>query len=301
MSNGGVMQTLPPITLGALTTAAAMYPVDLVRALKMSSAQSGGDASVATLLRDFHRAHGMKGFVSQGVGPEMLRATYMRVSKFFLFPIAHRAMFGLEPSEGSTTSKAIAAAVCSLPEGLTIAPIETAKIGLQLDSTNVYKNSMSNFTRATLQNRGWTGMFTGYFGIAYRQTSWTAVYFATLDDFKKASSSIIPDSWESTQRLAGGMSAGMFGAVFNTPGDVIRSTIQKRVLAGEPKKVPFTLAMPVRAVGEFFAEGGRIVASKGVTGLWTGFGFKAMHLGGSGALLALLIPAFKGMMGVTKE
>ena len=57
------MQTLPPITLGALTTAAAMYPVDLVRALKMSSAQSGGDASVATLLRDFHRAHGMKGYV----------------------------------------------------------------------------------------------------------------------------------------------------------------------------------------------------------------------------------------------
>lgn len=97
------------------------------------------------------------------------------------------------------------------------------------------------------------------------------------------------------------MAAGIFGSVFNTPGDVIRSTIQKRVLAAEPKVVPFTMAMPARAVGEFFAEGGRIVASKGVTGLWTGFPFKALHLGGSGALLALLIPVFKTAMGVAKE
>lgn len=103
------------------------------------------------------------------------------------------------------------------------------------------------------------------------------------------------------RQLAGGMAAGMFGAVFNTPGDVIRSTIQKRVLGGEPQRVPFTLAMPLRAVGEFFAEGGRIAASKGITGLWTGFGFKALHLGGSGALLALLIPTFKKLMGVHKE
>lgn len=44
----------------------------------------------------------------------------------------HRAMYGLEPSQGSALTKAAAAAVCSLPEGLTIAPIETAKIGLQV-------------------------------------------------------------------------------------------------------------------------------------------------------------------------
>jgi hypothetical protein len=56
----------------------------------------------------------------------------MRVSKFFLFPITHRAMYGIEPSQGTKMSKAVAAAVCSLPEGLTIAPMETAKIGLQV-------------------------------------------------------------------------------------------------------------------------------------------------------------------------
>lgn len=48
----------------------------------------------------------MKGFVSQGVLPEMLRATYMRVSKFFLFPIAHRAMWDKDPSKGTPFTKA---------------------------------------------------------------------------------------------------------------------------------------------------------------------------------------------------
>ena len=41
--------------------------------------------------------------------------------------------------------------------------------------------------------------------------------------------------------LTGGFCAGMFGAVFNTPGDVIRSTIQKRALAEMTlNKVPFS-------------------------------------------------------------
>lgn len=82
---------------------------------------------------------------------------------------------------------------------------------------------MANFTRTTLQTRGWTGLFigihptsfcktpaiiglilvlrAGYFGVAYRQTSWTAAYFATLNDFQKASQTVIPDSWVNVQRV----------------------------------------------------------------------------------------------------
>ena len=67
-------------------------------------------------------------------------------------------------------------------------------------------------------------------------------------------------------QLAGGMAAGMFGAVFNTPGDVIRSTIQKRALAEiATGKVPFSASLLVGGVKDFFAVGGEIAASKGVT------------------------------------
>ena len=75
-----------------------------------------------TLLKNFHAAHGAKGFVSQGVFPEMLRATYMRVSKCFLFPIAHRAVFNSNPSQGTPLTKAFAGAIVTLPEGAALSP-----------------------------------------------------------------------------------------------------------------------------------------------------------------------------------
>ena len=77
-----------------------MYPVDLLRALKMSAAADGVSKGTGALVKDFHARHGLKGFVSQGVFPEMMRATYMRVLKFFLFPITHQAMYGKPESQG---------------------------------------------------------------------------------------------------------------------------------------------------------------------------------------------------------
>ena len=132
----------------------------------------------------------------------------------------------------------------------------------------------------------------------YRQTAWTAAYFATLSDFQKATKSVVPDDWKFVQQLAGGFAAGMFGAVFNTPGDVIRSTQQKALLAAPPERHPFSVGLCVTGVKDFLSQGGKIVSTNGVGALYMGFGFKALHLGGSGALLAMLIPYFKGMMGI---
>jgi len=96
--------------------------------------------------------------------------------------------------------------------------------------------------------------------------------------------------------VQGGFLAGMFGAIFNTPGDVIRSSSQKAILASEPKKHPFSIGLCASGVAEFFKMGGTVVAKNGIGGLYMGFGFKALHLGGSGALLGALIPLFKKMM-----
>jgi hypothetical protein len=73
--------TLLPLTAAAVSTAAIMYPVDVARALKMSSA--GGPA---VSIADFYKSHGLKGFVSQGVIPELVKSSSMRVSKFFFSP-----------------------------------------------------------------------------------------------------------------------------------------------------------------------------------------------------------------------
>ena len=117
----------------------------------------------------------------------------------------------------------------------------------------------------------------------------------------RAGRQVVPDDMKTVQTFIGGSSAGVFGSIFNTPGDVIRSAIQKEVLAAPGQRVPFSVGMMAGGVSQFFRVGGQIVAAKGLGGLWTGFPFKAMHLGGSGALLAILIPFFKERMGVSME
>lgn len=43
-----------------------------------------------------------------------------------------------------------------------------------------------------------------------------------------------------------------------------------------------------------------IVATKGAGSLYSGFGFKALHMGGSGAFVSMLIPVFAKAFGVDK-
>ena len=100
-------------------------------------------------------------------------------------------MFGTPENKGSPATKAAAAAVASLPEGFTIQvldasrwtasvenvcsdsmcdiqPLEVAKISLQLDKANKFQNNMTLVMKDIMATRGWTGLFTGYFGIQYR-------------------------------------------------------------------------------------------------------------------------------------
>ena len=46
----------------------------------------------------------------------------------------------------------------------------------------------------------------------------------------------------------------------------------------------------------FVGVGTEILAAKGFSGLYAGFGFKAFHLGGGGALMAFFIPFFKNFI-----
>jgi hypothetical protein len=80
-----------------------MYPVDVMRALKMSSA--GGSAVSIT---DFYKSHGLKGFVSQGVIPELVKSSSMRVSKFFFFPECCKLFYGRPPGKCSPLEKGLA-------------------------------------------------------------------------------------------------------------------------------------------------------------------------------------------------
>jgi solute carrier family 25 2-oxodicarboxylate transporter 21 len=263
-----------------------------MRALKMSSA--GGEQFS---LVDFYKTHGLKGFVSQGVLPELLKSSSMRVSKFFFFPIVCEGLFNKKVPKASGLEKGIAGALATVPEILMISPMEVAKIGLQLDRENKYKNNSTAFAKHIYQTRGISGLYCGWAGMQWRQSWWTGTYFATLSWWK---SKVEPPLKEmgapiTVANIISGFFAGCFATIPNAPGDVVRSVVQKKLFQDATRKA---YGVSPGGVMEHIAVAREIVAARGIAGLYAGFGFKAMHLGGSGSLMAALVPIFSNMFGI---
>lgn len=145
---------------------------------------------------------------------------------------------------------------------------------------------------------GWRGLFSGYIGVQARQASWTAAYFGTLSTFqdgttdglKLIASDPTSKGWTQISQIVSGFGAGTFGAIFNVPADIVRTGVQKAALSAEPGSVrPF----PFTAVGEAISVGVSVASGPaGIAGLWTGFPFKAAHLGGSGDFATCTYPPF---------
>ena len=109
-----------------------------------------------------------------------------------------------------------------------------AKVGLQLDENNKYRNSTSAFIRDRISKCGRAqsitdgqecnianAVVTVYFSThAHTHTEISRVLFAHESEFLKKAGN-----------LAGGFMAGMSGVIFNCPGDVVRTVVQKKGFA----------------------------------------------------------------------
>jgi solute carrier family 25 2-oxodicarboxylate transporter 21 len=270
-----------------------MYPVDVCRALSMASAGSGEKFSVTK----YYSQHGLQGFVTKGVMPELVKSTVMRVSKFFFFPIMTETMYGKAPKDCNVIQKGLAGAAATVPEILMIAPLEVAKIGIQLDFENKYKNNSVHFLKDLYNARGISACWSGWAGMQWRQSFWTGTYFATLSSWKKAVEPPLMDVGVpvSIANLISGFLAGFFATFPNAPGDVVRSVVQKKLFL-DPTRPAYGISPG--GVLEHITVAREIVAVQGLKGLYSGIGFKAIHLGGSGALMAMLIPIFAKMTGI---
>ena len=278
-----------PILAAAACTGTLMYPLDVIRTLRMANAGSG--LSLAELVKNFVEVHGVAGFFKQGIVPEVAKATYSRFLKFSMFPVLHASFNGgMVPALGSPKSKAIAALVASIPESLSIMPLEVAKIQLQMDTTKRFNNNMFKALGDVLNTRGVRGLSIGYTGIQLRQACWTVIYFSTVGSIQKKMEEVVNGLGFDTDsasvkpvcQLVSGFAAGVLGTCFNTPFDTIRSVLQKKAFA----------AGATGAVPTFAGVTRELVADKGAGILYSGFAVKAMHLGGGGALMALFVPMF---------
>ena len=86
------IDVLPPLLVASAITATATYPLDFLRAARMSSAASADAAKLGL------RAAVAK--FSQGLAPEVAKGTLSRVLKFGGFPVAHRLLYDRAPAAG---------------------------------------------------------------------------------------------------------------------------------------------------------------------------------------------------------
>lgn len=283
------LDTLPPICGGAIVTSIAMYPVDVIRAICMSNpGTSAGQA-----LQGFLQAHGMAGFLKQGLVAEVTRASLSRAIKFFMQPIVHEALFHKPETKGTPFSKGLAGALGTFPEVIAISPLENIKLAAQLDKEGKFKGS-ADITKHIMKTRGFSGLMTGFAGMQVRQFLWTGGFFLTLDEYKRMCKTVIP--YPLAQDVVSGFCAGATGTLINCWTDVCRSVIQKKALADTfDPSIPRPSALSPLNPGPFFGQAAELMSTKGIGGLYAGVGPKMVHLGGSGAILAVLMPRFKTM------
>lgn len=285
----GPLDTLPPICAGAVVTSIAMYPVDVVRAICMSNPGTGAGEA----LKGFLEAHGIMGFVKQGLVAEVTRASISRAIKFFMQPIVHKSLYGKPETKGTPVSKGLAGAIGTVPEVLAISPLENIKLAAQLDKEGRF-NGSADIAKHIMKTRGFGGLMIGYAGMQVRQCLWTGGFFLTLDLYKGWVSNVVSNKL--AQDVLSGFAAGATGTAMNCWTDVCRSIVQKKALADTfDPSIPRPSAFEPYNPAPFFAEAAHLASTKGIGGLYAGMGPKMIHLGGSGAILAVLMPRFKGM------
>lgn len=286
-----LIKQLGPVICSSFFATAMIYPLDIVRSLKMANSME--KLTTSQLLANFRKVYGISGFFKQGLVPEVTKGTWARFVKFGLYPVVHKHVIHYSNSTvkgGTPITKAIAGILTTIPEIITIMPLEIAKLNLQLDTTNKFSNNMFKAIDHVFTTRGIKGFSVGYWGLQYRQAAWTAGYFASINFFEKKVDQVITSlgiSKSSTtialSQLTSGFLAGVFGTMLNTPGDTVRSIIQKRVFSNLPGDI------------SLLGVTKEIISTRGVGGLYAGFKFKAFHLGSGGALMAILLPFFSKM------
>jgi solute carrier family 25 2-oxodicarboxylate transporter 21 len=282
------MDQLPPSFGMSMVVAATMYPVDVIRALCMANP----GMSAGTAFKTFVDAHGLTGFITQGLGAELMRGGSARTIKFWMWPVMHEGVYGKKLAKGDPVSKGIAGALATFPEVIFISPLENMKLCAQLDKEGKFKGT-GDIASHLVKTRGMIGgLYIGYLGMQFRQVLFTGGSLGTMDLFKSQFKAMGVSNQLACDTL-GGFASGIVGVILNCWAEVTRTVIQKQVVADTFKpEIPRPPVTDVINPAILFGKVGEIMSTQGIGGLYAGFVPKCFHLGGSMALVGILLPRF---------
>ena len=157
-----LIKKLGPVLSSSFFATALIYPLDIVRSLAMANTME--KLSTAQLLNNFRKVYGIQGFFKQGLIPELTKGTWARFVKFGLYPVVHKQVLRYSNVTGTGTpaTKAVAGILTTIPEIISIMPLEIAKLNLQLDTTNRFTNNMFKAMGEVFKTRGIKGFTVGY-------------------------------------------------------------------------------------------------------------------------------------------
>lgn len=282
--------TLVPTFAGAAVMSVVMYPVDVVRALCMSTPGLGAKDA----LQGFLKTHGVIGFVKQGMAVEVFRSSMARGIKFWVQPIAKQKLLGSGWKDNFVTS-GTAGVIAVFPEVWAISSMENIKLAQQLDNKGQFNGAM-DVTRHLVKTRGVVGgLYCGYFGMQLRQILFTGATFASIDLCKDVLRGVGVSNSMALD-VVGGFMSGVVGVGFNCWTDVVRSVVQKKAIAASfDSSIPRPSQLEALSPVPFMQEASALLKAKGVAGLYAGVGPKMIHLGLGNSILFVLMPRFKTM------
>ena len=204
MQDSSDLAAFATVATGVTLSSALVYPADIARSLKAGSVldAEAGKMTAREMLAAFRAMHGPLSVFSQGLNAELARTLFMLVFRFFAFPVVHEELTGVPPYSGNPATKAIAGALCTLPESIFVVPFEVAKVALHFDRANAFNNSISAVMRHSYETGGVGALYAGWAPTVAKKAIWAGGYFGSLGFFQKNARAAL----RSARELAGSSS-----------------------------------------------------------------------------------------------
>ncbi|KAK2461641.1 hypothetical protein APHAL10511_006104 [Amanita phalloides] len=240
------------------------HPFDLTKT-RLQTASPGAYSGAIDVVKKTLARDGVTGLY-RGIVPPLLGVTPIFAISFWAYDAGKRLIFALTPERTtdalSTSELAAAGFLSAVPTTLVTAPVERAKVLLQIQGQGQGEQKytgVSDVLKKLYKEGGVRSIFRGTSATLARDGPGSAAYFAAYEVTKKA---LTPAGSSSSELnlgaiiLAGG-TAGVAMWALAIPPDVIKSRIQ---------------SAPSGTYSGFLDCARKTIAADGVAALWKGFG-----------------------------
>ncbi|KAJ9441704.1 putative mitochondrial 2-oxodicarboxylate carrier [Diplonema papillatum] len=253
--------------------AVVVQPLDFIKVRhQINEARNEGvGRSAAAILREGGPAR-----FYRGAAPEISSVIAGRAVCFMCYETVKEAVEGTFGKGGAVLQGSVAGALSAVPEAVVVTPFQVVKVRMQSKEHLQRYPSLRSCVADTYRRESLGGFTHGLRATVYRNSVWTAIYFATI-----AYVSRIEVAGCRPPDFVSGFVAGAWAVLFNAPFDVVKSR-QQNALGG---------------AGGVLSCARAVVDTEGFSGLYKGVVPKLWRMGLGGAISLATFTSTKRLLG----